>query len=160
MRKNVFGRQFKRDKNERKALFKGLMTSLVNEGRIRTTEQKAKAIRAEVDKLVTKAKKEESHARRLLSADLSPDALEKMITDIAPSFKDRQGGYTRIVRLGNRFSDNASMVIMEWMERAEVVREKVSKPVKKVKAVKAKPVVKKKVKRQIKTAKKVEKKSK
>ncbi|KKR50725.1 MAG: 50S ribosomal protein L17 [Candidatus Levybacteria bacterium GW2011_GWC1_40_19] len=100
------------------------------------------------------------HARRLLSADLSPDALEKMITDIAPSFKDRQGGYTRIVRLGNRFSDNASMVIMEWMERAEVVREKVSKPVKKVKAVKAKPVVKKKVKKQIKTSKKVEKKSK
>lgn len=152
MRKNVFGRQFKRDKNERKALFRGLMNSLVNEGRIRTTEQKAKAIRADVDKLVTKAKKEESHARRLLSSHLSSDALDKMITDIAPSFKDRQGGYTRIVRLGNRFSDNASMVIMEWVERAEVIREKTPKSIKKTKVVKSKSAPKKVVKKPIKKA--------
>lgn len=120
MKKRIFGRKLKRDANERKALFKGLMSSLVLNEKIETTEAKGKAIKGEIDKLVTKAKKENVLARRLLSPKLSPEALEKMIRDIAPRFSRRQGGYTRTVRLGKRFGDDASMVLIEWTEEAEI----------------------------------------
>lgn len=119
MKKNVFGRGFKRDRNERKALFKGLISSLILDGRIKTTEEKAKAIRGDVDKIITSAKKGET-ARRLLQASLRIDAVEKVISKVAPRFNKRQGGYTRIIKLGRRFSDNAAMVLMEWVEGSEV----------------------------------------
>lgn len=121
MRKNVFGKQLKRDKNERTALFKGLLSALVLEESIKTTEAKAKAIHAEADKLVKKARKEQMLAKRLLSMHLIPEAMEKMITDVAPRFDGRKGGYTRIIKLGNRLKDNAAMVILEWVEKKEVV---------------------------------------
>lgn len=117
MRKKVFGRQFKRDKNERQALFKGLLSSLVLEERIQTTEQKAKAIKGEAEKLVAKAKKEVVLAKKLLSKKLNPKAIEKMISDIALRFDNRNGGYTRIIRIGRRFGDDANMVILEWVEK-------------------------------------------
>ncbi len=120
MKKRVFGRKLKRDVNERKALFKGLMSSLVLNEKIETTEAKGKAIKGEVDKLVTKARKENILARRLLSPKLSPEALEKMIRDIAPRFSKRQGGYTKTVRLGKRFGDDASMVLIEWTEKSQI----------------------------------------
>lgn len=120
MRKNVFGRQFKRDKNERTALFKGLISSLVLHERIKTTEDKAKAIKGEVDKIITKAKKGEALARHLLQKQLPKKEIEKVILEIAPRFNGRQGGYTRIIRIGRRFSDNAQMVLMEWTEQNEV----------------------------------------
>jgi len=116
MRKQVFGRRLKRDANERKALFKGLMSELVIHGQIKTTEAKAKAIKASADKLITKARKQEMLARRLLSTELFPPAIDKLLIDVAPRFANRNGGYTRIVRLGRRLSDNASTVIMEWVE--------------------------------------------
>lgn|ERR1035437_9543371 len=121
MKKHVFGRKLKRDINERKALFKGLMSSLVLHEKIETTESKAKAIKGEVDKLVTNAKKDSMLARKLLSDKLSPDALEKMIKDIAPRFNKRQGGYTKMVRLGKRFGDDATMVLLEWVEQRPVL---------------------------------------
>ena len=117
MRKNVFGRQFKRDVNERRALFKGLMSSLVLEDRIQTTEEKAKAIKSQVEKLVTKARVGERHAESLLQPYLNAEAVKKMMTQIAPMFTKRQGGYTRIIKIGKRFSDNASVVLMEWVEK-------------------------------------------
>lgn len=117
MKKNVFGRRFKRDIKERKALFKSLISSLVLKERIKTTEAKAKAIKGDVDKLITKVKKNEDFARRFLTKSLSPVALEKLIKKIVPRFKDRPGGYTRIIRLGKRSSDHASMVMMEWVEK-------------------------------------------
>lgn len=120
MRKNVFGRQLKRDKNERKALFKSLMSALVLKERIKTTEEKAKAIRGQVEKLVTKAKKKGEAASSLLSLYLLPAAVEKMIKNVAPRFQNRPGGYTRIVKLGRRFGDNARMVLMEWTEPSEI----------------------------------------
>lgn len=119
MRKNVFGRQFKRDRNERKALFKGLISSLIKVGRIRTTEEKAKAIKSDVDKIITHAKEGEI-ARRILQAELLHDAVDKVISDIAPRFSKRQGGYTRIIKIGKRLSDNASMALMEFVEGNEV----------------------------------------
>lgn len=117
MRKQVFGRQFKRDKNERKALFKGLLSSLVLKGSIRTTESKAKAIKGEADKLITKVKKQGENARKLLSITLTDKAIKKLIKDVAPLFSNRNGGYTRIVRLGRRVTDGASMALIEWTER-------------------------------------------
>lgn len=121
MRKNVFGRQFKRDINERKALFRNLATELVLHEKIVTTEEKAKAIKSTADKLVTKAKHaDQLHAMSLLQPFISTEAAKKMLSDIAPRFKDRNGGYTRIIRLGRRFNDNAQTVRMEWVELSPI----------------------------------------
>jgi len=140
MRKNVFGKQLKRDKNERTALFKGLMSSLVLNESIKTTEAKAKAIKGEVDKLVTRAKKERNLAKRLLGKKLNPKAIEKMINNVAPRFANRKGGYTRIIRLGKRFGDDAQVVLLEWVEKAQIETASAEKtPVKKQKQIKKLP---------------------
>ncbi|OGH18987.1 MAG: 50S ribosomal protein L17 [Candidatus Levybacteria bacterium RIFCSPHIGHO2_12_FULL_38_12] len=117
MKKKVFGRKFKRDRNERKALFKSLLSSLVLEERIKTTEQKAKAIKGRAEKLVTQAIKKGKTSQSLMQEYLTPPAIEKLITQVAPVFTQRNGGYTRIVRLGKRFGDNASYVLLEWVEK-------------------------------------------
>jgi large subunit ribosomal protein L17 len=118
MRKQVFGRQFKRDKNQRKALFRSLLTSLVLNERIKTTHEKAKAIKGDADKLITKAKKGGERAYQLLEPELSHEAVKKIIDTLAPRFAKRQGGYTRITKIGRRKKDNAAMVVMEWTELA------------------------------------------
>ncbi len=120
MRKQVFGRKFKRDKNERKALFSGLISAMVLNSSIKTTEEKAKAVRGDIEKMVTKAKKGEG-SRRLLQSMLTKSEIDKMINEIAPRFKNRPGGYTRLIKTGRRFNDDASMVIMQWVEGEEVV---------------------------------------
>lgn len=121
MRKHIFGRQLKRDTNERKALFKGLMTSLIMHESITTTEEKAKSIKGQVEKLVTKAKKRDNQSRSFLQPFLSADAVEKVISNLAPRFADRPGGYTRLIKVGKRFSDNASMAIIEWVDKPVMV---------------------------------------
>lgn len=129
MKKQVFGRQLKRDTNERKALFKGLASSLVAYERIETTEEKAKAVKGYIEKLVTKAKKHNgAHLRSLLEPYLNKDAVVKMTTDIAPRFTDRPGGYIRIIKTRQRFNDNAKMVMMEWVEKSTKETTKTSKP--------------------------------
>ena len=119
MRKRIFGRRLRRDANERKALFKGLMSALVLEEGIKTTEAKAKAIRGGVEKLVTKARSGSTAARSILERHLTPPAIEKMISDLALRFANRPGGYTRTVKLGYRVADNAPMVLIEWVERGD-----------------------------------------
>lgn len=119
MRKNVFGRQLKRDKNERKALFKGLISSLILHGRIKTTEEKAKAIKGQIDKVITKAKKAKVGTNARLGRYLTNDALKKLTNEVIPSLTGRNSGYTRITRLGQRFSDGASTVILEWVDTIE-----------------------------------------
>jgi len=140
MRKNVFGRKLKRDKNERKALFKSLMSALVLNERIQLSEAKAKAIRPEIEKLITKAKKGGNAARLVIEKSLSKDAFDKLVKEVAPRFAKRQGGYTRLIKLGERFGDNSPVVIMEWTEVAQAIvpvqTEKVKKAVKEVKPVK------------------------
>lgn len=167
MKKQVFGRRLKRDINERKALFKSLMSSLVLQERIKTTEAKAKAIRARIEKLVTEAKKKGEQAANLFGLYLSPVAIDKLISDVAPRFEKRSGGYTRILRLGSRFSDNASMVLMEWVEgpREEVAQvsdvspvrqaqgEQVSKGEKKVRTKQKTAITENTKKKSVKTAK-------
>lgn len=158
MKKKVFGRRFKRDRNERKALFRSLITSLVVKGKIETTEEKAKAVKGDVDKMITLAKK----GQRGLSEYIFPNAMEKL-TEVLPAFSSRNSGYTRLVRKGKRLSDNATMVVMEWVDLAEARNQKASpkkqKAPKKVtkkesKIVKSKPVAKKIVKKETKNVKK------
>lgn len=121
MRKRVFGRHLKRDTNERKALFKNLMTELILRERITTTEEKAKSIRGKVEKLITKAKNKGAQSEYLLQPYLSAEAVKKMISELGTRFASRPGGYIRIVKLGNRFNDNASMAVIELVDRKEEV---------------------------------------
>ncbi len=120
MRKRVFGKKLKRTTNQRKALFKSLTNALVLSGRIKTTEAKAKAVKGEIEKLVTKAKKEEKDAMRILQKSVSLKTAERLIKNVAPVFKNRPGGYTRIIKIGNRTKDNAPMVILEFVEKIEI----------------------------------------
>lgn len=145
MRKQVFGRKFKRDANERKALLKGLMTDLVLKESITTTEEKAKAIKGSVEKLVTKAKVKGDAAAALLSPYLSVAAVEKVLHDVALRFANRPGGYVRIVKLGKRFGDNASMAVIEWVEKtsARVAKAAVKTAEKVEKSAAKKPAAKK-----------------
>jgi large subunit ribosomal protein L17 len=147
MKKNVFGRKLSRDKNERKALFTSLMSALVMKERIITTEAKAKAIHADVEKLVTKAKEGTNAAKLVLQQSLSKEAFEKMLNEVAPRFGNRQGGYVRLIKAGKRFGDDAPVVIMEWTEVAQTIvpvqtEKKAKKEVKLVKTVKKEPVKK------------------
>ncbi len=148
MKKQVFGRQFKRDVNERKAMFKNLLTSLVLEERIKTTIAKAKAIKRDADKLITKAKKGGDAAYKALHPDVNQNAVVKLISDIGPRFATRQGGYTRVIKLGKRrVADNAPMAIIEWTEQSTKVKvqsaKSPKKPKKNVKVTTAKtPAVK------------------
>jgi len=104
------GRKLQRAAGPRRALIRGQVTSLVLHEQITTTEAKAKEIAPYFERLVTKAKKGDLHNRRQIRAFLLTDrATEKMITQIAPAFKERAGGYTRVVKLGNRQGDNAAM---------------------------------------------------
>jgi len=90
---------------------------LVESEQIKTTEQKAKSVKPQIERLVTKAKKGETLSRHLLQPYLTPDAVKKMFGEIAPRFTNRPGGYTRIRHLERRFNDNASMVLLEWVEK-------------------------------------------
>ncbi len=136
MRKNVFGRQFSRDTNQRKALFKSLLSSLILDERIKTTLEKAKAIKGDIDKIVNKAKKGDNTLKvQFLQRHLGIDAMDRLIKDIAPRFKDRSSGYTRLIRLGRRFSDNAAMVLMEWVvKKVESEKLKVQSDIKELPA--------------------------
>jgi large subunit ribosomal protein L17 len=125
MRKNVFGRQFSRTSNQRKSLFKSLISALILDESIRTTLEKAKAIKGDVDKIINRAKRgNEKLAVQLLQRNLGFSAMNKVIKDLAPRLKDRTSGYTRIIKLERRFSDNAPMVLMEWVVKKEIKDEK------------------------------------
>jgi len=117
MRKRIFGRRLKRDRNQRKALFRSLMGSLVLYGKIRTTEAKAKSIKGELEKMVTLAKNKGEDAKNLLVSRLANErVVERIISEIAPKFVSRPGGYTRIIKMGPRVKDSAKMVLMSWVE--------------------------------------------
>jgi|GEM_PF-498962 len=136
MRKKVFGRKLNRDANERQALFRGLLNDLVLKESIKTTEEKAKSIKGQAEKLVTKAKVKGVLAHSLLQPYLTPKAIEKVINDLAVRFASRPGGYTRIVKLGARFSDNAKMAVIEWVEKSENKEQKTANKREEVKPAK------------------------
>ncbi len=108
----------------RKALLANQVCSLIEHQRIKTTLAKAKAVRPLAEKMVTLGKNGSLHARRTALAVLrQKDAVKKLFDDIAPRSANRQGGYTRIIKLGQRKSDSAAVAFLEWVDAAEVVLE-------------------------------------
>ena len=109
--------KLKRNTAHRKSLLANLACSLIEHGRIRTTFGKAKALRPVAEKLVTQAKRNDLHSRRLAIAFLrQKSAVAKLFSDVAPAAADRQGGYCRITKLGQRMTDSAPMAIIEWVD--------------------------------------------
>ncbi|MBR4984907.1 MAG: 50S ribosomal protein L17 [Proteobacteria bacterium] len=133
MRHRKSGRHFSRPTAHRSAMFENLATQLLDHEAIVTTEPKAKELRSVVDKLITLAKRGDMHARRIAASRLNQRAvdrsdvadsknhnsvLNKLFGDIAKRNANRPGGYTRIIKLGNRHGDNAPMVMIELVEKA------------------------------------------
>ena len=107
-------RKLGRDSSARKALLRGIVASLFQHERIETTEAKAKELRKVADKMLTLAKRGDLHARRQVMAYMmDEDVVKKLFDEVAPKYKDRQGGYTRIIKAGVRQGDAAPMVIIE-----------------------------------------------
>jgi len=101
-----------RDRDERKALMRGLAVSLLTHGKIVTTEAKAKELRPMVEKIITGAKTDTATSRRKASSSLgSNTAVKKLFTDVAPKYKERSGGYTRIIKMGRTPAGRAEAVI-------------------------------------------------
>jgi large subunit ribosomal protein L17 len=114
MRHNKSGVKLKRDIGARKALFKGLVTSVIENERVVTTVPKAKAIKPLVDRMITLAKRDTLHSRRQAAAFLeTPAAVQKLFDKLGTRFGQRSGGYTRVVRLGWRKGDGAEQAIIE-----------------------------------------------
>ena len=113
MRKLNKGRILSRPKNQREALLKTLATSLFLHKKIKTTEAKAKELRVVAEKFITRAKDNTISNKRVLAQSLSPKTVKNLVHEIAPKYMDRQGGYTRIIKLGARKSDSARMAIIE-----------------------------------------------
>jgi len=124
MRHRVKGRKLSRDSAQRKALFKSLINNLVLHGEIKTTQTKALAIRGLTDKLITKGKKQTLHARRLILSFLqNKKAVNKIVDELAPLFKDKKSGFTRVTKIGNRKGDDALMVKIELTRKPEKKKE-------------------------------------
>lgn len=116
MRKRKKGRKLSRGKNQRKALLKSLVSALFLKEKIKTTEAKAKELAPFAEKQITQARQNNLSSRRLLVSLFSETVVKKLVTDIAPRYKDRKGGYTRIVKLGQRKTDGAKMAIIELVK--------------------------------------------
>ena len=116
MRKRKKGRKLNRERDQRRLLFKSLMRSLVLQEKIKTTEAKAKEVSGRLEKFITKAKKGDLASRRLLSQFFCPRSTKKIVEEIAPRYKERKGGYTRIIKLGPRKSDGAKMAFIELIK--------------------------------------------
>tara|TARA_Y100001970_G_scaffold282326_2_gene394954 strand:- start:344 stop:778 length:435 start_codon:yes stop_codon:yes gene_type:complete len=120
MRHQKKGRKLNRNSSHRKALFSNLASSLVLHKKIITTEAKGKELRKYIDRLVTYAKRGDLHGRRLIQKKIagkrSKLVANILIHDIAPIFSNRNGGYTRMIKLNNRKNDNASVSIIEFVD--------------------------------------------
>lgn len=124
MRHKVAGKRLGRSKDHRKALRRTMIKQLFEHERIRTTRAKAEAVRGQAEKMITLAKRgnaaegsEAVHVRRLAVSRLADkEAVTKLFDDIAPRFENRQGGYTRMTKLGLRKGDSSEMVILELIE--------------------------------------------
>jgi large subunit ribosomal protein L17 len=117
MRHHRAGKKLGRDSAHRKALYANLAGSLIEHGRIKTTEAKAKAVKPFAEQMITLGKRGDLAARRHAIAQLrSQDVVHVLFAEVAPRFADRAGGYTRIVKLGPRNGDAAEMVYLEFVD--------------------------------------------
>ena len=118
MRHRKAGRQFGRNSSHRLALFRNLVTSLLEHGHIETTEAKAKELRGIADRMITLGKRGDLHAKRqALAYVMSRDVVAKLFSEIAPRSADRNGGYTRVIKTRVRNGDSAPMAIIELVDR-------------------------------------------
>lgn len=142
MRHNKAGRRLGRTTSHREAMFRNMVTSLFAHEKITTTDAKAKEIRSVAEKLITLGKRGDLHAVRQAAAYIrEKSVVTKLFSTIAPRYKDRPGGYTRIVKLGSRLGDAASMSVIELVEEEMKPRKISQKPVKvEVAVVAAAPV--------------------
>jgi large subunit ribosomal protein L17 len=133
------GRKFSREAGPRKALFKNLASQVILYEKVTTTLEKAKEIRPVVEKLITKAKKGTLADRRNAGKVLSNNdkALEKLFAELGPLYKDRNGGYTRIIKLDNRVGDNAKMAQISLLDTEKLTKKELEKKPKKAVAKEA-----------------------
>lgn len=118
MRHGISGRKFNRHAQHRKALLMNLAVSLITHEQINTTVAKAKDLRPYIERLVTRARDASVQSRRLLIARIRDErAVNKLITEIAPRYKNRAGGYTRVLKAGFRAGDNAPVAYIEFIDR-------------------------------------------
>lgn len=117
MYKRIKGKKFSRKTDQRRAFMKGLAVNLVMQEKIRTTKVRARQAASMVEKLITKAKKGDLASRRALASILNPAAAQKLVKSIAPRFKDRVGGYTRVIKIAPRVGDGAPMAMVELLDR-------------------------------------------
>lgn len=130
MRHRKSGRKLNRTASHRKALFANMAQALVKHEQITTTLPKAKELRPVVEKLVTLSKKGDLHSRRLLIARTRSEATaSKLIDTLGPRYKERQGGYIRIMKAGFRYGDNAPMAVIEFVDRDVAAKGQDSGPV-------------------------------
>jgi len=125
MRHQKKGRKLNRTSSHRKALLSNLAISLVLNKRIKTTDAKAKELRGFIDRLITYAKKNDVHGRRLIRkkihGNLSMHISNILVDEIAPNYSNRNGGYTRIIKLNNRKNDNAPVSIVEFVDLSHLI---------------------------------------
>ena len=107
-------RKFGREKNQRKALYKSLVTALIDHGKIKTTEAKAKSLSGYMDRLISKSMKNDMVSRKYLSEVINEKSVKKLTSEIGPKLKDKKGGYTRVIKLGQRKSDGSPMALIEF----------------------------------------------
>jgi large subunit ribosomal protein L17 len=120
MRHLKSGRKLNRTASHRRALFINLSLALLEHERITTTLPKALELRGVVERLITYGKKGDLHGIRLISRSIkNKDIVMKIVKDLAPQYKERNGGYTRVLKLGPRRSDNAEMAIIDLVDRAD-----------------------------------------
>ncbi|QXX74057.1 50S ribosomal protein L17 [Methylovirgula sp. HY1] len=122
-------RRFNRTHEHRKAMFANLCQALIKHEQIMTTLPKAKDLRPVVEKLVTLAKRGDLHARRQAIAQMKDvDLVRKLFDVLGPRYKDRHGGYTRVMKAGFRYGDNADMAVIEFVDRDETAKGRDSGP--------------------------------
>ena len=125
MRHARSGKKLGRDSAHRKALYANLAGALIEHGRIRTTVTKAKAVKPLAEQMITLGRRGDLHARRQATSILrSRDVVHKLFAEVAPLFKDRPGGYTRIVKIGPRPGDSAEMAYLELVDEEYVAKER------------------------------------
>nr|WP_320048432.1 50S ribosomal protein L17 [uncultured Desulfuromonas sp.] len=120
MRHNKSGRRLGRNSSHRAAMMRNLVTSLIDHERITTTDARAKEVRKIAEKMITLGKRGDLHARRqALSVIREKDVVAKLFDRLAPRFSERAGGYTRIIKVGNRLGDNAPVSIIEFVDQEQ-----------------------------------------
>lgn len=113
MRKQKQGRKFGRKRDQREALLNGLARALILNGKIETTEAKAKELRLFIEPVITSSKIDTIHKRRLISKKIGQDVVKKLFLEVGTKYKDRNGGYTRIIKRVNRKGDAAKIAVIE-----------------------------------------------